>query len=196
MIFALLGDIRIAADSSFTGPTAVAETRKAALVEHDVAWGKKPIEDHGDDNDRKSLSFFFDETFCSPVSELSRLEAAMAARSPLAFVGGDGAFTGKRWIIEQMSVKTLRCTPWGTPVRIGIDVEMIECPIPDPIGFLAQLAFSAALAVDFTASLSLDVAIEIDLGGFSIGASASVGVGVGVGAGVGIGAGVGVGVGV
>jgi phage protein U len=153
MIYALLGDIRIG-DNSWTGPVTASETRTAALVELDVARGKPPIQDMGDDNDTKSLSFFFDETFCDPQTELAKLEAAFASRRALAYVAGDGAFNGVRYLVKSLSPETLRSTPYGRPVRIAVSVELIEAGsggfgggIGGLGGLLASIAKAGALAI-------------------------------------------------
>jgi phage protein U len=143
MIFALLGDIRIG-DAVWTGPDSADEERKAALVEHKVARGKPPVQDMGDDNDTKTLTFFFDETFCEPEAELSLLTTAFEIRQPLAYVGGDGSFRGVRWLVEQLKVKTLKTTLAGRPVRMKVTLKMLECPAPSPLTFFSQIARAAA----------------------------------------------------
>jgi phage protein U len=146
MIFALLGDIKIG-DAAWTGPTAATEKREAVLVEHEVARGKQPIQDMGDNNDTKSLQFFFDETFCDPQTELAKLEAAFAARSALAYVAGDGAFNGVRYVVKSLSVETLRSTPYGRPVRMAIGVELLEAGGLSLSSILASAARSGATAI-------------------------------------------------
>lgn len=143
MAFSLLGNLRIG-DATWTGPTVMSDTRKASLPEHEVARGKPVVQDTGDDLDRRSLEFFFDETFCDPASEKAKLEAAFAGRTPLAYVGGDGAFSGVRWLIEEFDCDTLTTTPGGRAVRIKIKAKMKEAPIPSMLGLLTRIAQSAA----------------------------------------------------
>lgn len=123
------------------------EGKKATLVEHNVAYGKPPIQDMGDENDTKSLEFFFDETFCDAQTELAKLEMAFAARVPLAYVAGDGAFNGVRWLIETLDVTTLKTTPYGRPVRLKVTASMKETPLGNLFDFLVQLARGAATAI-------------------------------------------------
>lgn len=149
MIYALLGDIVIG-DAVWTGPTAARETRKAALAELKVARGKPPLQDMGDENDAKTMEFFFDETFCDPGVEQARLEAAFADRAPLPLVTGDGAFEGVRWLIEEFDVATLKTTPAGRPVRLKISVKLKECPADSPLTFFTQLARASAAALGAT----------------------------------------------
>ncbi|MBK9083229.1 MAG: phage tail protein [Rhizobiales bacterium] len=146
MIFALLGDILIG-DAVWTGPNAAKESRKATLVEHKVARGKPPVQDMGDELDGKTLEFFFDETFCDPVAELSKLQAAFADRAPLAYVAGDGSFEGVRWMVESLDVETLKSTPLGRPVRMKVSTRLKETPADSPLTFFAALARAGASAL-------------------------------------------------
>lgn len=143
MVFSLLGTIKIG-DSSWTGPTAIKEGRKATLVEHKVARGKPPVQDMGDELDTKTLDFFFDETFCDPATEVLKLQAAHALRSPLPLVAGDGSFFGVRWVIESFDVQTLKATQRGRPVRMKVSASLKEVPSPSPLTFFSQAAKAAA----------------------------------------------------
>jgi phage protein U len=129
------------------GPTEAQETRTSTLVQHAVARGKPVVQDMGDELDTKSLSFFWDEVFCTPTVELARLENARAAREPLAYVGGDGSFTGVRYLVESIDVTTVKTTPLGTPTRMEVTAQLLEVPIPSPLDFLSLMARQAAPAL-------------------------------------------------
>lgn len=146
MVFSLLGKIRIG-DATWTGPTALEEKRKASLPEHEVARGKPQVQDTGDDLDRRTLEFFFDETFCDPLAEKAKLEAAFAARTPMPFVGGDGAFSGVRWVIEEFSVHTLKTAPNGRVVRVKVSASLKEVPVVSLTGLYSAIARAAATAI-------------------------------------------------
>lgn len=163
MIFALIGDIRIG-DATLTSPDGADEARKATLVRHAVATGKPVVQDMGDELDTRTLSFFFDETFCSPLAELARLEGLMRARSPVAYVGGDGAFRGKRWICANLKVETQKATPAGRATRLKVAVDLIEAPIPSPLDFLAALAVGAAIGIAGQAGLPVSAALSVGVG--------------------------------
>jgi hypothetical protein len=146
MIFALLGDIKIG-DAVLTGPSGVSETQYATLVEHQVARGKPPIQDMGDELLTKRLEFFFDETFCNPQVELLKLQAAFKTRTALAYVAGNGAFHGVRWIIESLDVTTLKTTPFGRPTRLKISVSMKEVAGFGLMGILIAAARATAISL-------------------------------------------------
>lgn len=152
MAFALLGTIRIG-DPVWTGPTAAKKTRKASLPEHEVARGKPVVQDTGDALDVKTLDFFFDETFCDPEAELAQLEIAFEGRSPLSYVGGDGAYDGSRFVVEELEVETLKTTPAGRAVRIKASVKLKEVPTLDMLGLLGALARAAATGLAGVLSL-------------------------------------------
>lgn len=157
MVFSLLGTIRIG-DSTWTGPTALKEERKATLAEHKVARGKPQLQDMGDELDTKTLEFFFDETFCDPTTEVLKLQAAHALRSPLPLVGGDGSFFGERWIIESFEVETLKATPRGRPVRMKVSASLKEVPAPSPLTFFTQAAKAAASGLS---SVGVNVSVVV-----------------------------------
>jgi hypothetical protein len=146
MIFAFLGNIKVG-DAVWTGPNAASEKLSATLVEHKVARGKPPIQDMGDELATKQLEFFFDETFCHPTTELRRLSSAFAARQPMTWVAGDGAFNGIRWIVENLDVETLRTSPRGRPTRLRVKLQMKEVPGLSPLTFFAAAARAGALAI-------------------------------------------------
>ena len=175
MAFALLGDIVIGG-GVWTGPNRAQESRKASLVEHKVSRGKPVVQDMGDELDSKSLEFFFDETFCEPLDELSKLEGAFASRSPLAYVSGDGAFSGVSYIIEEFSVDTLKTTPNGRPVRLKIAVKMKEIPAPSPLDVFSAIAAASATGLSSLASLSVEVSVQIDIGPVTLSAGIQAGV--------------------
>lgn len=151
MSFAYLGDIILGEASagvaaSWTGPTALGNGRKAALAEHKVSRGKPVLQDHGDELDTRTLEFFFDETFCAPALEMAKLDAAHAARQALPYVGGDGAFDGRRWVIESLDSKVLRATPNGRVVRMQISLQLKEAS-GSPLTFMGRAARAAASAL-------------------------------------------------
>jgi phage protein U len=158
MAFALLGNIVIG-NGVWTGPNRAQESRKATLVEHKVSRGKPVVQDHGDELDSKVLEFFFDETFCEPLDELSKLEGAFHAREPLAYVGGDGAFAGVRYIIEEFSVDTLKTTPNGRVVRLKVSAKLKEVPSPSPLDVFTAIAAASATGLSSLASLAVNVRV-------------------------------------
>jgi len=172
MTFALLGDIRIG-DAAWTGPTRLQEARKATLVEHKVARGKPVLQDMGDELDGKTMEFFFDETFCEPMDEADKLAAAFAAREPLAYVGGDGAFAGVRFLVEDYGVDTLKTTPRGRPVRMRVQAKLKECPAANPLDVFSAIAAGAAVGLSPLASLSVEVSVSVQLGPVSLSAGVS-----------------------
>lgn len=145
-IFAFLGDIPLG-EQALTGPTAFSEELSAELVQHDVAYGKKPVEDRGDNNTTRKIEFFFDETFCDVYAEYIKIKAAFDNRTPLPFVAGDGGYAGGRFLIQSLSVTPLKTRPGGTPTRYKISAELLEVPMPDPLGFLKGLAIGQAVGL-------------------------------------------------
>lgn len=150
-MFAFLGNIRLGTNA-LTGPNAVSDKLKAALPKLEPARGKPVLQDMGDDLDEKKMSFFFDETFCDPQTEYSKLEAAYLSRQALAYVGGDGLYRGKSYVIESLDTTTKKTTSEGRAVRIEVEIDMIEVPEAGTLSFLGSLAQGLAPALGNIAS--------------------------------------------
>ena len=136
MIFAFLGSIRIGV-SALTGPTGSDETRSNDFVEHAVTRGKPVLQDMGEALDTRQLTFFFDETFCSPGAEYSKLLAAIASRSPMPLVFGNGVYLGKSFVVKDLKVGHRKTTQSGSLVRLEATVLLVEAPVPGLLSFAA-----------------------------------------------------------
>lgn len=153
-MFMLLGDIELGVDV-LTGPTSVHEGEKATFSRISVAEGKPVVQDRGDELDTRKMKFFFDETFCDPETEMARLRAARASRMPMPLVGGDGSYTGARYVVEAIDVEIRKTTFGGRIVRIEASLTLIEAPVSD-LGFLQSvLAIARAPALAINAALNV-----------------------------------------
>ncbi len=155
-MFAFLGSIQIGV-SAFTGPTQSAEVEKSKLARIQVAIGKPPIQDMGDDLSEKRMAFFFDETFCDPAAEMAKLRAARQSREPLAYAPGDGSYTGARYIVETIEGEIKNTTPFGRIVRIEAHLTLIEAPVRNLASLASSLARASAPARAGNALLSVFV---------------------------------------
>ena len=142
-MFAWFGDIRFGVANVFEGPTSAEETLTNSFSTYDVVRGKKPVHDAGQDNDRRSFSFFFDETFCDVPAQEAKLRAAHASRSALPLVMGH-VYLGQSFAVEKVSIKHIKTGRSGRSVRIEGTIELIEAP--GGAGGVQALA-SAAIAV-------------------------------------------------
>ncbi len=128
MIFASLGDFQLGTTSVMTGPTAVDETLANDFHEHKVVRGKPVPQKGGEALDRRSFSFFFDESFCTPEAEYARLVAAKVAGNILPFIPGGGGFLGKHYFIKELKGTTHKTTQSGRIVRISATIQLVEVP--------------------------------------------------------------------
>ncbi len=145
-MFALLGTIQLGL-SPFTHPTGAEGNEKSKLARIDVAVGKPAVQDMGDDLAGTRLSFFFDESFCDPETEMNRLREARRSRAPLAYVPGDGSFRGVRFIVEEIGHEIKKTTLSGRVVRIEAHLTLIEAPVDDLEGLATALQKSVAPAL-------------------------------------------------
>ncbi|MCA1492699.1 phage tail protein [Ensifer sp. NBAIM29] len=138
----LLGSIPLGI-APLTGPVAHTIDMAATFAQHDTTRGKPALQEIGEELDIQSFDFFFSEEFCDPASELAKLQAAFALKSPLPLVLGNGGFSGKRYVVERLSVSIVKTNSRGTPVRIEASIGLLEDPIA---GGLFSLITSIAKA--------------------------------------------------
>lgn len=143
-MFAFLGDIRFGTGNTFEGPTADSETLTNTFVLHEVVRGKKPVQDAGQDNDRRSISFFFDETFCDVGANEAKLRAAHASRSALPLIMGH-AYAGKHYAVEKVTITKRKTARNGASIRIEGSLDLVE--VPGGLASAYSAIASAAVAV-------------------------------------------------
>lgn len=143
----LLGSIPLGI-APLTGPTAHSYDRTATFAQHGPTRGKPVLQEIGEELDRKDFSFFFSEEFCTPVTELAKLEAAFATKSPLPLVLGNGAFNGKRYVVESLIVTIIKTDLVGLPVRIEASISLLEDPVAGGLfSLISSLAKTRAPAI-------------------------------------------------
>lgn len=128
MLFAHLGDLQLGVSNVMSGPTASDEQLENTLHEHKVVRGKPIPQDGGEELDRRSFSFFFDECFCDPQVEYIKLLAVRSSRSALPLVFGNGAYLGKRYWVKSVAVSRKKTTESGRLVRLEASIDLIEVP--------------------------------------------------------------------
>lgn len=143
-MYAFLGDIQFGTGNAFEGPTADSETLTNSFVLHEVVRGKKPVQDAGQDNDRRSISFFFDETFCDVPANEAKLRAAHARRSALPLIMGH-AYAGKHYAVEKVRITKRKTTRNGVSVRIEGQLDLVE--VSGGLTSFGTAIASAAIAV-------------------------------------------------
>ena len=153
----LLGSIPLGV-APLTGPVSHGIERAGTFVQHATTRGKPALQEIGEELDTQSFSFFFSEEFCDPAAELAKLEIAFAVKSPLPLSLGDGTFTGKRYVIESLSLGIIKTNRSGSPVRIEATMGLLEDPLAG--GLFAQLtsiAKSRATALSGSAATNPQV---------------------------------------
>lgn len=153
----LLGTIPLGI-APLTGPVAHGIERAATFAQHPTTRGKPALQEIGEELDTQSFSFFFSEEFCTPATELAKLEAAFALKSPLPLVLGNGGFSGKRYVIESLSIGIAKTNRSGSPVRIEATIGLLEDPIAGGLfSLLSSIAKSRAPALSGSATTNPDV---------------------------------------
>lgn len=128
MLFAMLGQIRMGYSNALTGPTAITETRANTIYEHQVLRGKPIPQRAGQELDKKAFSFFFDESFCDPQAEYSKLTAAHASGIALPFIFGNGGYLGKSYMVKTLNCTFQKSSTGGRVTRLEANIELLEVP--------------------------------------------------------------------
>ena len=123
-----LGDIQFGTSNIMTGPVSDEETLDNTINEHPVVRGKPVPQRAGEELDRRSLSFFFDESFCDPQTQYDTLRAARSSGSVLPLVMGNGTYLGISYEIVGMSLPRLKTTEGGRLVRLEAHIDLLEVP--------------------------------------------------------------------
>lgn len=136
MLLSYLGDIILGTFGSndyLTGPTSDKLKHKNTWARHDVIRGKPVLQEIGQELDERTFGFFFDETFCNPTNQWSRLWTAYLAKTPMPFVTQTG-FSGVRYVVEGLDKDNLKTTKrGGTVVRMECSMTLIEAPLMNPL---------------------------------------------------------------
>ena len=127
-MIAYLGDIKFGVSSILTGPVRADETLDNTINEHQVVRGKPVPQRAGEELDRRSFAFFFDETFCNPQAEYTKLLAARSSGSVLPLVMGNGTYLGKKYEIQSINIIHLKTREGGALVRLEADIYLLEVP--------------------------------------------------------------------
>lgn len=136
-----------------TGPVAHGIERLANFAQHATTRGKPALQEIGEELDTQSFTFFFSEEFCTPATELAKLEAAFALKSPLPLSLGNGGFSGKRYVIDSLSIGIIKTNRTGSPVRIEASMSLLEDPIAGGLfSLLTSIAKARAPALSGSAT--------------------------------------------
>lgn len=131
-----------------TGPIGHTIERVATFAQHDTTRGKPALQAIGEELDRQVFDFFFSEEFCDPETELARLEAAYLLKSPMPLVLGNGDYSGKRYVVEALSVSVVKTSRTGSPVRVEASISLLEDPVTGGLlGLIQSIARTRAPAL-------------------------------------------------
>ncbi|MCM2291096.1 phage tail protein [Allorhizobium sp. BGMRC 0089] len=153
----LLGSIPLGV-VPLTGPMAHDFSYANTFAQHMPTRGKPVLQEIGEELDTRNFSFFFSEEFCSPATELAKLEAAFALKTPMPLVLGNGVFNGKRYVVEMLSGQIVKTGRNGAPVRIEARIGLLEDPVAGGLfGLLNAIAKSRAPALSGSAATNPEV---------------------------------------
>nr|WP_321460386.1 phage tail protein [uncultured Cohaesibacter sp.] len=147
-VYAYLGDFVLGQDNAMSGPKSDSQKWGNSIHQHKVVRGKPVPQYAGEELDKRTLTFFFDESFCDPQSEYVRLKAARSSGSVMAFTSGYGDYDGTHYQITSVSPTIEKTTKGGRIVRLSASIELLEVPG-------AAISFSSAVSALATAASAL-----------------------------------------
>ena len=138
--------------NTMVGPTGENFNMRNTFAEYSVTRGKPVLHEIGEELDTQSLDFFFSEEFCSPASELAKLKAAFALKTPLPLVFGNGVYLNKRYVVDSLSGQILQRDTSGGIVRVEASMGLRESPVSGLLGLISSIARGRAPAIRSRAS--------------------------------------------
>lgn len=138
--------------NALTGPVHQDIERQNTFAEYAVTRGKPVLHDIGSELDLQHFDFFFSEEFCNPASELAKLEAAFALKTPLPLMFGSGVYLNKRYVVESLSIRVVKTNRRGGVVRVEASIGLKESPVISLLGLISSIARGRAPAVRSRAS--------------------------------------------
>lgn len=126
--FAYLGDLTLGLSSVMTGPTGASETLDNSGHIHKTLRGKPVLQVAGEDLDKRSFSFFFDESFCDPEAEYAKLKAMRSSGQASSLVFGNGSYNGKKYWPKSVKITLQKTAETGRIVRLEASIELWEVP--------------------------------------------------------------------
>jgi len=151
MITIWFGSIPLGSNA-LTGPVHQDIERQNTFAEYAVTRGKPVLHDIGAELDLQNFAFFFSEEFCNPASELAKLEAAFALKTPLPLMFGNGVYLNKRYVVESLSIGVVKTNRRGGVVRVEASIGLKESPVISLLGLISSIARGRAPAVRSRAS--------------------------------------------
>lgn len=151
MITIWFGSIPLGSNA-LTGPVHQDISRRNTFAEYAVTRGKPVLHDIGSELDLQNFDFFFSEEFCNPASELTKLEAAFALKTPLPLMFGNGVYLNKRYVVESLSIGVVKTNRRGGVVRVEATIGLKESPVMSLLGLISSIARGRAPAVSSKAT--------------------------------------------
>lgn len=153
----LLGSIPLGV-VPLTGPTAHDFSYANTFAQHAPTRGKPVLQEIGQELDLLNFSFFFSEEFCTPATELAKLETAFTLKTPMPLSLGNGVYNGKRYVVETLSGQIVKTSRSGSPVRIEATIGLLEDPLAGGLmGLITSIAKARAPALSGSASSNPEV---------------------------------------
>lgn len=141
-MYAQLGDIvfkGLLAFSSFE------HSKEENIVEHPLIDGKPILQTVGGALDKIKLDVMYHRAFCTPETELRKLDTARANGDVLQFVTGNGTVLGS-YVVKSTSQSNQHVAPDGSIIECRVSVDLLEHVEADQLGAAVSAAITAGFA--------------------------------------------------
>lgn len=149
-VYAYLGDFVLGQSNAMSGPKSDSQNWDNTIHQHKVVRGKPVPQYAGEELDTRTLTFFFDESFCDPQSEYAQLKRARSSGSVMPFTSGFGDYDGTHYQIVSVSPVIEKTTVGGRIVRLSASIELLEAPS----GALSLNSFASGIATAASALIN------------------------------------------
>ncbi len=123
-LFSIFGSMKIEINH-LTGPKSSEYGEASRFAQQSPSYGKPISQDRGDELATRSLSFYFDQNFCDPESEISKLSNARKSRSVVRVDIGN-RYDKHSYVIDKLKVTELETDDNGSPTRAEVTLDLIE----------------------------------------------------------------------
>lgn len=111
-------------------PSAFSVTKESNIAEHPLIENRPTLQRVGDKLDAITMTMFFDQSFCTPTTEIESLESSRKLGEIMGLVMGDGRYLGE-FVIKRIAVNSVSDAPNGAIMQAEVEVELIEYYDPD-----------------------------------------------------------------
>jgi phage protein U len=139
-MYSQLGNIRF---QGIFSPNSAEKDAQTIYAEHALIGGKPRLQQTGQGADTLRLAMKFHRSFCTPETEIDRLDAHRIAGDSLRYVTGTGRLVGN-FVIQNLKVSPIAQAPNGLLIEVDVEVSLLENAYSNPAAEAIAAGFAMA----------------------------------------------------